>query len=144
MYTMIPARHVFDSFAPMFRDPFFRNVFDEQSPMMMHTDVRETEAGYVLEAEMPGITKENISLKIENDTLTIAAETAKETEETKERYLRRERRVGKMERSFNLEGIDQNNITADYINGVLTVNLPKVPEVKNETRTIAIGSGENE
>ena len=61
--------------------------------------------------------------------------------ENKKNYIYNERRVGRFQRRFNLEGIDQEHITADYENGTLTLTLPKVaPEKTPEPRKIAIGA----
>lgn len=146
MYTMIPARRVFNPMAPLFDSPMFHDFFDDKPCAMMRTDIRKAENGYVVEAEIPGAAKEDIHLNIQDNVLTISADTASVKEEDKEKngWLRRERVFGHMERSFNIEGIDASAITADYVNGVLTVRLPLQPEEKKEVRTIAIGDGSNE
>ena len=74
--------------------------------------------------------------------LTIAADFNTNKADKKEAYLYSERRSGHMERSFNLEGIDQEHITADYVDGVLSVRLPKMHKAEEKnSRRIAIGSG---
>ena len=136
MYTMIPQTREMNSL-----NRFLDEMFAPAMPRM-RADVRETEGGYVIEAEMPGVEKENITLSLEEDVLTIRAEVKSESAEEKNDFLRRERVTGSMERAFSVEGIDQSAITADYRNGVLRVNLPRPAEEKKETRTIAIGDGE--
>lgn len=103
-------------------------------------DVREKEDAFLLEADLPGVKKENISLDVNDGVLTISADINQEKKETKEGYVCSERRSGHVERSFNLEGIDVGGIKADYQQGVLMVRLPKekVQEKKN-TFKIAIG-----
>lgn len=138
MYTMIRR-----PFAPRFlTDPFMSDFFDERPVLRMHTDIRKAEDGYLLEAEIPGVEKKDISLKIDEDVLTISADLNLENKEEDKQYLRRERISGHMERSFNVEGIQQEAITAEYHNGVLTVKLPRVPEVKKEVKNITIGGEE--
>lgn len=102
-------------------------------------DVQKTEAAYILTADLPGVKLEDIAITVENDVLTIAADMKRVTREEREAYLVRERRGGHIERSFTLEGIDQNGITASCVDGVLTVTLPKeVPAEGKGPRRIAI------
>jgi HSP20 family protein len=101
-------------------------------------DISEDEHAYHLDAELPGIAKENIALNIEDDVLTIKAERTHKEEEKKKDYHRVERTYGSFSRSFNIgEIIDQENIGATYDNGVLHVTLPKTQPVK-KTKEISI------
>ncbi len=141
MYTvnMKPARR---SMPRLFEDPFFRSVMGEPGfrPNPLRVDVREQEDAYLLEAELPGVPLEGITLTVENDVLTIAADLNRSAEEPHEGWLLRERRTGHVERRFSLEGICQEGITADSVNGVLTIQLPKEkPEGPKAKRVIAIG-----
>jgi HSP20 family protein len=96
-------------------------------------DISEDESGFHIDAELPGIEKENIALNIEDDVLTIKAERKGETEEGKKNYHRIERSSGSFSRSFNLgEMIDQESINAEFQNGVLHVILPKALPVKKK------------
>lgn len=96
-------------------------------------DISEDEGGFHIDAELPGIIKECVSLNIEDDVLTIKAERKVETEESKKNYHRIERSSGSFSRSFNLgEMIDQEGITADFKNGILHVTLPKAVPVKKK------------
>ena len=98
-----------------------------------NVDISEDEKAFHIDAELPGITKELISLNIEDDVLTIKAERKHETEESKKDYHRVERTYGCFSRSFNLgEIIDQENIHADFENGVLLVTLPKAAPVSKK------------
>jgi len=101
-------------------------------------DISEDEAGFHIDAELPGLTKEQIALNIEDDVLTIKAERKQESEENKKNFHRIERSYGSFSRSFNLgEMIDQENISADFDNGVLHVTLPKAQPVR-KTKEISI------
>ncbi len=101
-------------------------------------DISEDARAFHLDAELPGIDKENIALNIEDDVLTIKAERKKETEENSKDYHRVERTYGGFSRSFNLgEMIDRDNIAADFSNGVLHVTLTKAEPVR-KTKEIAI------
>jgi len=103
-------------------------------------DVHDNGESYILEAELPGITKEKINLSIDESTLTISADLNAVKKEEHRGYLYSERRTGHVERRFTLEGIREDDITANYENGVLLVELPKVQpkEMEREPRTIDI------
>lgn len=102
-------------------------------------DVQKTDSAYILTADVPGVKLEDIAITVENDVLTIAADLKRITREEREGYLVRERRGGHMERSFTLEGIDQNGIAAACADGVLTITLPKeAPAEGKGPRRIAI------
>ena len=150
MYTMIPFRSHHnvsrnrDMLPSLFDDRFFRSFFDMSDWMGSNAgfrvDIHENDGNYLLEAELPGVDEKNIELSVENDTLTISADMNEERKD--ERSCYRERRYGHVTRSFSLEGIDQDHITAEHRNGVLYVTLPKVqPEPKKEARRIAINAG---
>ena len=128
----------------VFNDPFFRSVMGMapvQRPHGMRVDVRETAEAYILEAELPGVALEDISLTVENDVLTIAAERKSATQEERDGYVMRERRSGRVERRFSLEGVVQDGIRADSVNGILTVTLPKEkPDGARALRHIPIGT----
>ncbi len=101
-------------------------------------DISEDEKGFHIDAELPGIAKENVTLNVEDDVLTIKAEKKVETEENKKNYHRIERSTGSFSRSFNLgEMIDQESISADFSNGILHVILPKAAPV-NKKKEISI------
>lgn len=128
----------------LFDDPFFRSVMGMEParrPMGMRVDVREKADAYILEAELPGVALEDITLTVENDVLTIAADVNRRNREEHEGCVISERRSGHVERRFQLEGVDQDAITANSVNGVLTVTLPKVkPEGAKVLRHIAISA----
>jgi HSP20 family protein len=101
-------------------------------------DISEDEHAFYLDAELPGLAKENIAMNIEEDVLTIKAERAQEEEQKKKNFHRVERSYGSFSRSFNIgELIDQENISAAFDNGVLHVTLPKTAPVK-KTKEISI------
>ena len=96
-------------------------------------DISEDESGFHIDAELPGIARENIALNIEEDVLTIKAERKLETEAGNKNYHRVERSARSFSRSFNLgEVIDQEGINAEFKNGVLHVTLPKAVPVKKK------------
>ena len=142
MYTMVPFRRRTNLLPSLFDEAFMREFFTDSSALSMNVDVREKDGAYLLEADLPGVAKENIDLKVNDGMLTISADVNAEKKEEKEGYVYNERRSGHVERSFDLEGIDVSGIKADYKNGVLMVNLPKLQEEKKPSaQKIAIGDG---
>jgi len=145
MYNLVPRRgqivrrgNNYDVFDMM--DNFFNNSFFDRTASLtkMKTDIRQTETEYVIEAELPGFDKKDIKLEIKNNYLTISAGKDEEKEESGEGYLRRERSSGQVCRSFYVEGISQNDISAKYENGVLAVTLPKKQKDEEPENTIEI------
>lgn len=129
MYTMTPFRpNPNRAFDPMnFVDAVMRPFFDggRPAPMSIRTDIREKPEAWLLSAELPGVKPEDIRLETENDVLTIEADVNTERKDEKDSYIFAERRSGHVRRSFRLEGVAQDGITAAYENGVLRVTLPK-------------------
>ena len=122
-------------------DPFnfFSDFFGtNNAPMELRTDITDKGDSFVLEADLPGFKKDDIKIDLENDRLTIKAERHSNTETTKNGYVRRERSFGNFERSFDVSGIDTAGIKANYTDGVLTLTLPKRPELVPDNRSIVI------
>lgn len=139
MYTMVPFRRGMVNVPSVFSDAFMREFFNDSDALSMNVDVRETENGYLLEADLPGVSKDDINLEIKDGMLVVSADMNAHKKEKKDGYVYSERRSGHCERRFDLEGIDQSAIAADYKDGVLMVRLPKQKEVKPVTQKIAIG-----
>ncbi len=94
-------------------------------------DIFEEDDKFVIKAEIPEVKKEDISINLENNVLTIKGERKLEKEDKKENYHRAERFYGMFQRSFTLPGtVDQEKIKANLENGVLTLEIPKKEEVK--------------
>ena len=91
---------------------------------VLPTDIRQTDEAYLLETEMPGVKKEDIELIRENGVLTISVKTA--VPENDEGYVRRERLFGELKRSFVLDNIDEETISAKLDSGILYISLPKM------------------
>ena len=100
---------------------------DAEALRLPKTNIHENDDSYVFSMEMPGLTKKDVEVTLENDVLTVKGERTEETEA--KNLLRREIRSAKFERSFKVgEGIEQDQIKAKMENGVLTLTLPKKPE----------------
>lgn len=102
------------------------------------TDIRETEKEYILEAELPGVAKEEIRMQITDHLLSISLQKEDEKTEQQDNYIRRERNVGNLCRSFRLEGIREEAIEATYKDGILKITLPKDESKKEKARNIDI------
>jgi HSP20 family protein len=129
------ARSVFEDFDDMIesffgRDPFVpANLTGGRVPAV---DVRENADGYLVEAELPGMTEKNIDVRVENRTLVIESRKEENAEkEEKGRYVIRERNVASFSRAFTLpEDADAENVQASFKNGILEVEIKKRPEAK--------------
>ena len=105
----------------------------------MRADLKETDTAYIVEAELPGFKKEDISIEYKNKQLVIEAKKEEETKEEKENYIRRERYYDEASRSFMVEGIKADEINAEFKDGVLKVTMPKVePTTEEKTKKIEI------
>ena len=141
MFEMMPFEYsndLLDSF-----QNFEKNFFSEigRSFSGFNTDIQDTGKEYVLEAELPGFNKEDIHVDVQDGVLTISAkheEKQDEKDEKSGKYVRRERRYGSYQRSFNLNGVDAKNIQGAYENGVLKLTLPKEQPTVPETHRIEI------
>jgi HSP20 family protein len=135
---------IYDPFAEAGIDDLFRGFFrpvratERNAPAPIKVDVTETEQGYVVRAEVPGVSKDEIQVSIEGNQVTIAAEV-KRNGETKDgdRVLRTERYYGAVYRSFTLPSeLDEEQSSAKYDNGVLELKLAKKPVVAGRKLTI--------
>lgn len=108
------------------------------APAAFSVDVIDEGENYMLNAELPGFAREDISIRVEDDLLSISAERKFEENEDKPDYVRHERFYGSFKRSFSLEGIDADAIEASYNDGILSLKLPKLPDEKPAPKTIEI------
>ena len=117
-----------DPMEDMFRG-FMRPWRGELAPRtpQIRIDVNENENQFLIKAEVPGVRKEDIDVRIEGNQVTIGAEVKKDTEEKKDgRVIRSERQYGYASRSFTLScAVDEAKADAKYQDGVLRLTLPK-------------------
>ena len=118
----------------------FKNDFNNtERKGTIPVNVKETEKSYQLEVVAPGFEKSDFKVNMEQDLLTISAEKKSEVKDENEKHIRREYSFRSFKRSFTLdEKIDATNIEASYVNGVLTLNLPKKVAVKTSATEIII------
>ncbi len=119
-----------------------RKLYGHQGQALMKTDVRETDAAYIVEMDLPGFNKNDVQVTLENGYLTVAAEKHEENEEKKEgKYIRKERYVGNCQRSFYVgEDVTEEDIKAAFKEGVLSLDIAKKVEQPKieEKKTISI------
>ena len=131
------GENLFDDF---FDYPFVKN--EAESNGLMKTDVKDTEHGYEITMNLPGVKKEDVKAALKDGYLTVSAAKGldKDEEDKKGKYIRKERYAGAMQRSFYVgENLTQEDIKAKYENGILRLSVPKKEAKPVETKkTIAI------
>ena len=122
---MLMPRRDFDVFDDLFKDDFFKG---KEKSNLMKTDIRETDNSFILDIDLPGYKKEDIKVDVTDGYLTINAKTSTENnEEEKGKFVRRERFMGEVSRSFYVgEDVETENIKAAFKNGTLCLEIPKV------------------
>ncbi|MGU9537439.1 heat shock protein Hsp18 [Clostridium tepidum] len=145
MFDMIPFRRNDlsrgdDVFSPFFKNFFNDDFFAEISNINKHfnVDLKETDEKYLIEADLPGTKKEDISIDFHNNNLIINAKREESTENKKEDYVRRERRYGEFRRSFYIDNADEDKINASFDNGVLKIVIPKANKDNDKRKRIEI------
>ncbi|AQS53278.1 18 kDa heat shock protein [Jeotgalibaca dankookensis] len=138
MNDLFPSRRSLMNLNRGFFNDTFDNFFSNSEDFSV--DIKEKEDAYTLEADLPGLTKEDIQLDYTNNVLSISAhqETNKEEKDDEGNYIRRERSSRSYSRQFLIKNVDEDAIKASFENGVLTVDLPKKEEDTPETKKIEI------
>lgn len=121
---------------------FFDNFLDDLEPKkmdkMMKCDIYEEDGKYIIEMDVPGMKKEDISIEFEDGNLTITASNETVEKENK-KYLRKERvSISKCTRSFYLGDISEDEIKAEFIDGILKISVPKENKEINQKKIINI------
>lgn len=140
--NLIPRDNLFD-FDRVFGD-FFSNApalsSRSNDVFAPRVDVHEKAKKYVIDAELPGVEKDDLHVSLEKGVLTIEASMEDETSKEEEgKVIRRERRFGRFSRSFYLgDNIDESDIKAKFKNGVLKLDVPKSQAKEPERKRIEI------
>ena len=107
--------------------------------MGMKTDVKENGDDFVFEVELPGVSKEDISIEYEKGNIVVTAKRQGDKEEKHGSYIRKERFEGTCRRNFYVgENIDEENISAKFENGILNLTVPKKIKDEEKVKKIAI------
>jgi HSP20 family protein len=123
-------RRFFDV-TPFFAPSAFTAPMLETGEWWPAVELIEANGEFVLTAEIPGMTKEDVDISVEDNVLTLKGEKKFEREEERERMHIRERRYGAFERSFTLpRNVEAGKIRAEYKDGVVEVHMPKAPEAQ--------------
>lgn len=125
---LVPRRNSFDLL-----DDFFKGdeLFNPKHPYhLMKTDIKETKNKYIVEMDLPGYEKENIDISLNNGYLEISAKAMKEEKHDEDlKYVHQERFYGECSRKFYVgDDIKEDDIEAEFKNGTLKVEIPKLNE----------------
>lgn len=130
--NFMPKRYYIDDFF----DDFSIDRFGKNG--QMKCDIYEKDGKYTIEMDIPGYNKDDISIEVDKDVLTVTASKEKEENDESKNYIRRERVYGTFSRSFNLgSDVDLENIDAEFVKGMLKITVPKAEE-KSSKKTIDI------
>ena len=112
----------------------FFNDFPSYNPKRSFAplvDIYEKDDNFFIEAQIPGVKKEDINIEVKNGQLFISAESCKENEINEDKYYRKEISKGKFVRSFYLpDSVDKDNLKANFNNGILKIEIPKAEKEK--------------
>jgi HSP20 family protein len=115
------------------------DLYPESPRQSMPVNIRENEKEYILELVAPGFEKTDFTIGLENNSLTISGEKKSETENQQDKIIRKEYKYQSFKQTFTVdERIDTGRIGANYVNGILTLTLPKKEEVKEAAKKITI------
>lgn len=128
-----------ETFDDLFKGFFVRPMtFENQSQAQFRIEVKEDDGAYVVQAEIPGVKKEDINVTISGNQVAISAEVKRSREDRQgEKILRSERYYGKVYRAFSLaQDVDEASAQAKYNEGVLELRLPKKAVVTSKKLSI--------
>ena len=119
-------------------------LYGKNAKNIMKTDIREHDAGYELDIDLPGFKKEEINVELENGYLTISAAKGldKDEQDKKGKYIRKERYAGAMQRSFYVgDAVTEEDIKAKFEDGILKLSIPKKDAKAVETKKSIASEG---
>jgi HSP20 family protein len=136
MFSLVPFR--MNALDRTFWDDFFGEDLIPAKFGSFKTDIAENDKEYVIEADLPGFNKEAIQVEMVDNRLNISAKKDDAVEENNDNYIRKERYMGEVSRSFVMDDVKEEEIKADFKDGVLKVVLPKKEPVQNRIRKIEL------
>jgi HSP20 family protein len=140
MFDLIPFDHSFKNLVSIF-DNMEKSLFGEFAGnfSQFRTDILDRGDSFIIQAELPGFDKKDISVSVRDNYLTIQAEHKEDSDRGDNSVVRRERRYGMLTRRFDVSSTAADRITAEYKNGVLEITLPKAEAASERPgRTIDI------
>jgi len=148
MFKLIPYRKNDISRTEDAFDDFFDSFFNDSffTPMQaldthfggFRVDVTDQGDKYLIEADLPGMDKENVKIEYDNKYLTITAKRDESKETKDHNYIRRERQCGEYRRSFYIDNVQSEDIEATFKSGVLRIQLKKKPQIERAGKYIEI------
>lgn len=147
MFSMVPYRKYNGNIQRNedYFNKFFQNFFSDDTfePVIFknnnfNVDVKEDENQYTVEADLPGIKKEDITLEYQNNYLTISAKRNNATEDKTSNYVKKERSHGEFKRTFYIDNVDENSVNASFKDGVLNISIPKKDKTVNNKKRFDI------
>ncbi len=127
-----PSTH----FPSIWDDFFKRDLFDSSNAMIAGStlpavNIKEDNEGYQIELAVPGFDKKDFEINLDRHVLTVSSSKETKSENVDNAYTRKEFSYSSFKRSFNLpESADESKVSAEYDNGILTVQIPKKEEAK--------------
>ncbi len=125
----------FDLVDDFFNDSFFTRNIEHDT---FKIDIKDEDNQYVIEAELPGLNKEQVSVTYENNQLNISIKYEDEVNDEQPNYIHKERRTCSMARSIRLKNVNKDEIAAKLEDGILNITAPKSEEDVSKTSTIEI------
>lgn len=133
--------HFFKGFAPSFQGSATPFSLSQSVLFKPQVDLSASDKEYVLTVEIPGVNEKDISVDVRAGTMTIKGEKKQEKEEKEKDFYRIERQYGAFQRVLSLpEDVDQDNIKANFKNGVLTVTMPRKALPAGEVKEIKVNT----
>ena len=119
-------------------DPF--SVFDRSGEHALgRADLSETDEGYELQIDLPGMKKDDITVDLSDGLVTVSGERSDEREDKRKGYYLSERSYGSVRRCFRVpDSVESANIKAEFKDGVLTLRMPKTEEAQKKSRRISV------
>ncbi len=134
------ATRTANNWLPSLIDEMFNNDYQGGTavrPFVPAVNIMETDAQFELELMIPGFSKDQVEIAVDNDVLSVTSKIEETTEEIKENYSRKEFTKRAFTRSFNLpETVNQDTIDATYVDGILHITLPKKDEAKPQPKRL--------
>jgi HSP20 family protein len=144
MSALIRFERPMSTLSSWFDELLGNNVFESVNRVVStglwpKVDIEESDTGYTIRADLPGLDKKDVAITVEKGTLRIEGEKKEENKREEGRYYHLERSYGKFSRTFALpENMDAQKISATMNNGVLVLTLPKGEEVKPKAIEVAV------